>query len=171
MRQLPLRRIGNDTERGEGQPKGSCDPRRYMRFHIGGVRTRLDVQGAFGGLVDHRIIDTSKIDKERAAKGCGKTSRPCPIAVVTLASCRDDSARDERGAGSKSRRKAACNTKTDDRRSASQDLLLEVSRETRSIAAARKHMDLRTGGKSRLGTQARDRNDPRSAYIPTSTEG
>ena len=169
MRQLPVRGVGHDAKRGKGQLVGGGDAGGDMRFHVGGLRAGMTMQGALFRRARHGSVDSNDVGDHRAAERAGKPVRPNRIAAITPAGLRDDRAGDKLGPRSKSRRQAAREAKTDDRRCFVGDGRFQGKRETRGVAGAREGKDPRTGGNPRFRLKSRNGDDRRAVYIPVRT--
>ena len=166
---MPVRRVGHDAKSGKGQLMGGGDAGGNMGFRIGGMRAGIDMQGALFRRAGHGSIDPGDVGDRRAAKRAGKPLRPNRIAIIARAVLGDDRAGDKLRPRSKSRRQAARDAKTDDRRCLVRDGRFQGTRETRGVAGARDGKDSRTGGNPRFRLKARNGDDRRAVYIPMRT--
>jgi len=166
---LPVRRVGHDAKRGKGQPVGGGDTGGDMRFHVGGMRAGFAMQGALFRRARHWSVDSNNVGDHRTAERAGKPARPTRIAAIARAGLGDDRAGDKLGPRSKSRRQAAREAKTDDRRCLVGDGSFQGERETRGVAGAREGKESRTGGNSCFRLEASNGDDRRAVYIPMRT--
>jgi hypothetical protein len=95
---------------------GGGDTGGDMGFHVGGMRAGFEMQGALFRNAYHRSVDSNDVGEHRTAERAGKPVRPNRIAAIARAGLGHDRAGDKLGPRSKSRRQAAREAKTDDRR-------------------------------------------------------
>jgi hypothetical protein len=148
---------------------GGGDTSGDMRFHVGGMGAGFAMQGALFRRARHRSVDSDDVGDHRAAERAGKPLRPNRIAAIARAGLGDDRAGDKLGPRSKSRRQAAREAKTDDRRCLVGNGRLQGKRETRGVAGAREGKDSRPGGNSCFRLEASNGDDWRAVYIPMRT--
>jgi hypothetical protein len=86
-----------------------------MRFHIDSHRATRDMQFAFAGFIDDRLVNARYVDDGRATDGCSQTLRPSPIGEEALTALRDDRTGDKRRSWGEARCQAAGDSKADDR--------------------------------------------------------
>ena len=145
---------------------GGGDTSGDMRFHVGGMGAGFAMQGALFRGARHGSVDSNDVGDHRTAERAGKPARPNRIAAITRAGLGDDRAGDKLGPRSKSRRQAAREAKTDDRRCFVGDGRFQGKRKTRGVAGAREGKDPRTGGNPRFRLKSRNGDDRRADYIP-----
>jgi len=167
MRQLPVRRVGDDAKRGKRQPMGGGDARGNVGLRIGGMGAGFVMQGALFRAPGHGRIDPGDVGNRHAAERAGKPPRPPRIGIIARAVLGDDRARDKLCARRQSRHQAARDAKTDDRRSLPRDRRMQGPRETQGIAGARDGEDARPGDEERFRLEAGDGDKPWASHIPT----
>ncbi len=168
MRQLPLRRIGNDPQRREWKIALRRDLCRDMQFHVNGVGAGAPMQHLLAGAARDWLINSRKIDPS-GAKRLLQRNRPRGIGVEPFTVC-DDRTRDEHGAQGEAWRKPSGDAKADDGAISRNRRLLQLALQARAISSPGYDVNLGSGCELCLRLEAGNGDDARQPrlrrYIP-----